>query len=181
MTALHRYEASRDADLLMTHLWHQMDTGGDLDRIFADPTYPLSALLRVFAAPNETYYAYDDNGVWFACWFELFAHGTFVSVWFRPDKRSSMASATLFLRVLRAGIQAYGTVIAMSSHAHVPPFLDAMGFLHVGTIPRLLNGRDAGLWCISQATLDARLARPVDGTDRRAQAWRAAHEEIRRD
>lgn len=146
MTPLYVYAPTKSTDLLMTQLWARMDADGDLDKIFSDPDYPLSAFLKSIAPPNETIYAVDDAGVYFLVWFERFATGTFLSAYFRPDHRRTMHTYNLFRRVLKSGIDAYGTILNMTWQPTLAGVHEALGYVYIGTVPKLFRGRDAMLF-----------------------------------
>lgn len=143
MIPLYVYTPGHDTDLLIAQLWARMDADGDLDRVFSNPQYPLSALFRALAPPQETIYAVDDAGIFLIVWFERFSAGTFLSAYFRPDWRKRPETDELFRRILKGGVDAYETIINLTWQEYLLPVHLAMGYVLCGRIPALFNGRDA--------------------------------------
>jgi len=176
VTPLYVYTPARDADLLVAQLWARMAADGDLDRVFSNPDYPLSAFLTLLAPPHETIYAMDDDGIFMIVWFERFAAGTFLSAYFRPDKRKCRDTDELFRRVLKSGVDAYSTIINLTWQAYLTPIHLAMGYELNGRIPGLFNGRDALIFSCNSASFARAEARGQanDAAERNGQErrWR---------
>ncbi len=156
MTSLVTYTPGRDADLLLAQLWARMDADGDLDLVFGSPTFGLSDLMVAMRAPRELLYAADDDGIWFAAWYEPFMQGAHMGFYARPDKRSNIAAGSLFLRCLRAGVTAYKTIIGVTRRMELLEVLQAVGYRLVGHVPELYHGHDAFLAICNTETLERR-------------------------
>lgn len=176
MTQLYTYTPEIGADLLLAQLWARMREDGDLDKIFSDPAYPLSAFFRALAPPQETIYAFDSSGITMIVWFERFSAGTFLSAYFRPDKRKCRETDELFRRVLKSGVAAYTTIVNLTWQERLTPIHLAMGYTLDGRIPKLFNGRDALVFSCNQESFARAEARGLEAdaavTTNQERRWR---------
>jgi hypothetical protein len=136
-----------------------MAADGDLDKIFSNPNYPLSAFFRTMSPPNEMLYGFDSLGMTMLVWFERFSSGVFLGAYFRPDKRQCRETDEAFRRILKSGVDAYGTIVNMTWQERLTPIHLAMGYVLAGRIPALFNGRDALIFSCNRETFDAAEAR----------------------
>lgn len=153
MTQLYVYQPCREADLLLAQMWARMDTDGDLDNLFSNPHFSLGMLFEASAGPrHELLYAYDDQGIWIAFWFDPIMCGALTSAYVRPDARGSFRATITFKRILQSGLKAYGTLIGITRHESLLPVHIALGYTVAGRVPALFPGGRDGYLVVRVAT-----------------------------
>lgn len=135
---------SRDGhmDLLLAQMYQRIVDAGEMGTIYAAP-HTLSSFLHSFQAPNSLVFECDDEGIFFAAWFEPTFSGAFFSVWIRPDRRQSREAMMAFMRAAEAGFQLFSNLLGVTKQADLLPIHRKMGYTLKCKIPGLFGGHDA--------------------------------------
>ena len=78
-----------DHTMLMIGMWGRMSQDGDIDTGFMSETHIITRFFQIFAPPTQTFIDMDDEGIFFAAWFQPFLSGFWQGLWVRSDKRKS--------------------------------------------------------------------------------------------
>jgi len=135
------YRPSRDADLLVSQWWCCMDRDGDLDLTFSGDSRAMGSLFRMVSPPKALVYTCDDEGIWFAMWFERVLAGSFFGQWVRRGRRGTRAALdTTFEAWALAFAQGWNPLIAVTKQERLLRELGKFGYTIHGPVPGLFDG-----------------------------------------
>lgn len=144
-----------DSDLLVLSWYHTMATCEDFERGFSVELAPVGAFMAAMRQCDLLYVA-DDQGIWFAAWFEPKMTGAFYGLWIRKDKRHNLDSQQLVLDSLAHGFaRGYRVLILATLHQRVIDQGERFGFVTMGTIPHLFDGEPAHIAWLDENRFEA--------------------------
>lgn len=129
-------------DLLIAQWYQFLVDSEDMDTMFAN-RHTLGSLLVAMRPPTVCLFEHDDKGVWAVFWYEPIFNGAFFSVWMRKDKRATVNAVTAMRKAIKAGLEAWPTLIGVTKQKRLLPIHLKLGYNLVGMIPKLFGGHDA--------------------------------------
>ena len=162
------YFPSRENDLEIVRWWVRMDRDGDLDKLMMEGSRSVSDLFRLIQPPKTMLWLLDDEGVWFAMWFEQCFNGVFCGAWMRQDYRGRRAGTFAFLDAWTWALVAWPVLIGVTKQPDLVGIHRRVGYTVMGSIPGLFDGQEATVMYLTRAAFREtlrRLRRPTKPLD----------------
>ncbi len=146
----------RDVDLWVTKWWFKMEADGDLRVALSDQCQSLGELFGLISSPTKyVLFATDEDGIWFAAWFEPSLSGVFMGAWCAKEYRHrghGRRGLNAFLDAWEWGLQRWPVVIGITKQ---PAILDEhrrLGYTIHGPIPQWFDGKSTWIMHLTQGS-----------------------------
>ena len=149
------YDGSPEADLLLVDWWTRMAATTDLERAFSIVHASVGAFFQSFRPPNILTYKVDDEGIWFAAWFDPVMSGAFYGLWIAPHMRLTMCALKAVEESVAFGLEKFPVLIGATREAKVARQAARFGARVLGSIPSLFDGEAATIGFITSETVRA--------------------------
>src|SRR5262249_10407475 len=106
-----QYDGSPQADLLLLDWWTRMAATVDLERAFSASHASLGNFFGSFRPPSILIYEVDDEGIWFAAWFDPVMSGAFYGIWVAPHKRLTKVAFQAVRESIAFGLEKFPVLI----------------------------------------------------------------------
>jgi len=136
------YEPGTDEDLLVLKWWGLLTETGDLGRAFVRAIWPLSEFMVNMGGNTILTYEADEQGIWFATWYDPIMSGAFCGLWVREDKRNMEAVKAGHLS-MRIAFETFPVLITATRSESVRKTAQRQGFKDLGVVPHLFDLEDA--------------------------------------
>jgi hypothetical protein len=113
------YDGSPQADLLLLEWWTRMAATADLERAFSASHASVGTFFGSFRPPSILLYEADDQGIWFAAWFDPVMSGAFYGLWTAPHKRSTKVAFHAVQESIAFGLEKFPVLIGAMREAKV--------------------------------------------------------------
>jgi hypothetical protein len=164
----HVYVPNRDNDLEIVRWWVRMERDGDLDKLMMEGARSVSDLFRLVQPPKAMLWLLDDEGVWFAMWFEQCFGGAFCGAWLRQDRRGSRQGVWAFLDAWTWALTAWPVLIGVTKQPELAAIHRKVGYTTLGAIPTIFDGQEATIMYLTRSAFREtlrRLRRPTAPLD----------------
>ncbi len=149
------YDGSPQADLLLLDWWTRMAATTDLEQAFSVVHASAGSFFQSFRPPNILIYEVDDEGIWFAAWFDPVMSGAFYGLWIAPPMRLSMSALRAVQASVAFGLEKFPVLIGATRHVKVARQAARFGARILGDIPNLFDGETATIGYITNETVRA--------------------------
>jgi hypothetical protein len=149
------YDGSPQADLLLLEWWTRMAATADLEQAFSVVHASAGSFFASFRPPNILIYKADDQGIWFAAWFDPVMSGAFYGLWVAPHMRLTMCALQAVQESVAFGLGKFPVLIGATRHLKVARQAARFGARILGDIPNLFDGETATIGFITSETVRA--------------------------
>lgn len=139
------YAGTVDEDIAITHLWHDLQSTGEITKLVATNAYSLSGFFSLLKLPNVAFYTQRGQDIESLHWLEQVstsADAIFFSSWWRPDgrgsKRHSIVSSLVYQLVFSLDRK---LIIGITKQENLLPLHKKIGYHVHEPIPYLFNGQ----------------------------------------
>lgn len=137
------YQPSVANDLLLARWWGELHSSGEIQRMLMRDAHTLSGFMRMLQSPTILVLDTDEQGIWFAMWFEPIMSGAFVGVWIAERARHTKTAYDAVQRAHKTALQTTPILIAITKQEKLLDEFERFGYDRLCRIPRLFDGEDA--------------------------------------
>jgi hypothetical protein len=150
------YEPGTDEDLLVVQWWNLLRENGDLELAFMREVWALAPFLANMGGDTVLTFEFDDNGIWFAAWYDPIMSGASCGLWVREDKRN-MEAVEAGHTSMEIAFECFPVLVTTTRSPLVRETAMKQGFAELGVIPQLFNDEDSFvLYATKQSFEEAR-------------------------
>jgi hypothetical protein len=131
-------------DLLLLDWYITMGRGPDFEQIFFRDAAPIASFMGTMQKCLLIYET-DEQGIWFAAWFDAAMSAGAVGLWCREDKRQSREMAQALYDTMEIGLARFPVILFVTRNASILRRTAAFGFVVLGEIPGLFDGETASI------------------------------------
>src|SRR5438445_9732349 len=118
------YEGHADEDLLLCDWYQRLVAGDEIADVFAPELRALSTFLLSWRPGGQRALVYeaDEEGIWFASWWEGFFAGAAFGIWVRPDYRQpdhAEAGWAAFDLAMAAAFRHFPVLVALTKSPRI--------------------------------------------------------------
>jgi hypothetical protein len=149
------YDGSPQADLLLLEWWTRMAATGDLERAFSAAHASVGNFFGSFRPSSILIYEVDDQGIWFAAWFDPVMSGAFYGLWVAPHKRSTKVAFHTVQESIAFGLEKFPILIGAIREDRVAKQAVRFGARILGNLPHVFDGETATIVYLTTETFRA--------------------------
>ena len=153
-TTFARYEPGHpDVDLWITKWWFKMTADGDLARSLSEQCQTLGQLFGLIASPTKyVLFVTDDDGIWFAAWFEPSLTGVFMGMWCSRERRRTRAGLHVLLDAWEWALLRWPVVLGITKQPDILDEHRRLGYaVHEPPVPHWFDGRPTWVLSLTRA------------------------------
>jgi hypothetical protein len=147
------YDGMPESDLLLLDWWTRMAATMELEQAFSVVHASVGSFFHSFRPPAVLVYELDDEGIWFAAWFDPVMSGAFYGLWIAPQMRLTMCALRAVQKSVAFGLEKFPVLIGATRQTKVARQAARFGARIVGDIPNLFDGEKATICYITRETV----------------------------
>ena len=140
------YVPSFEHDAALARWYKNLIDSGEFEKLFTENYRPLTKFMQLFQLPTTLVFAVDEIGeIWATMWFFPFDHSksAIASAWVREDHRGTEEAKEARNFCYKVAFNIWDTLISITRQEGLLGYLRRLGYNIVGSIPNLLEGKDA--------------------------------------
>ena len=147
----------RDVDLWVTKWWFKMEADGDLRVALSEQCQSLGQLFGLIGAPTKyVLFAFDEDGIWFAAWFEPSLSGVFMGAWAAKEYRHrghGRRGLNAFLDAWEWALGRWPVVIGITKQPDILAEHMRLGYtVHQPAMPQWFDGKPTWIMTLTRAS-----------------------------
>lgn len=138
------YEPGPEEDLLLLQWYNTLMETGDLAKAFTSRMYSIGAFMANMRPPLILLYEADEQGIWFASWYDGVMSALVQGLWARKDKRGKELVPVVG-RSMRMVFDYTDLIMGLTRFEKVAQSAQLYGAKSHGIIPLIWEGESAYL------------------------------------